>query len=75
MDLSSIRNFMIIFGLIRSVFDIVTFVTLREGFGANEPCSGAAAMKTPALRPSIGSSGSKPHSLAGLDRSESTVLA
>lgn len=30
----------VIFGLIRSVFDIVTFVTLRVGSGANEPCSG-----------------------------------
>lgn len=34
-DLPSIRNFMIVFGLISSVFDIVTFVTLRLGFGAN----------------------------------------
>jgi P-type Mg2+ transporter len=35
-NLPSIRNFMIIFGLISSVFDIVTFLTLRVGFGANE---------------------------------------
>jgi Mg2+-importing ATPase len=35
-NLPSIRTFMIIFGLISSVFDIVTFVTLRVGFGANE---------------------------------------
>jgi Mg2+-importing ATPase len=35
-NLPSIRNFMIIFGLISSVFDIVTFVTLRAGFGANQ---------------------------------------
>jgi len=33
-DLVGIRNFMIIFGLISSVFDIATFVVLRWGFGA-----------------------------------------
>jgi len=35
-DLPSIRNFMIVFGLISSVFDVVTFVTLRLGLGANQ---------------------------------------
>jgi Mg2+-importing ATPase len=33
-NLRSIRNFMIFYGLISSVFDIATFLTLRLGFGA-----------------------------------------
>ena len=33
-DLRRIRNFMIVFGLVSSVFDIATFLTLRLGFGA-----------------------------------------
>jgi len=33
-DLREIRNFMIVFGLVSSVFDILTFVVLRAGFGA-----------------------------------------
>ncbi|WP_211217883.1 magnesium-translocating P-type ATPase [Microbacterium luticocti] len=31
-----IRNYMIVFGLVSSVFDIVTFIVLRAGFGAGE---------------------------------------
>ena len=30
------RDFMIVFGVISSVFDVLTFVTLRLGFGAGE---------------------------------------
>jgi Mg2+-importing ATPase len=33
-DLRSIRNFMIVFGLLSSCLDILTFATLRLGFGA-----------------------------------------
>jgi Mg2+-importing ATPase len=33
-DIRSIRTFMVVFGLISSAFDILTFVTLRVGFGA-----------------------------------------
>jgi Mg2+-importing ATPase len=33
-DLRDVRNFMIVFGLVSSVFDILTFVVLRAGFGA-----------------------------------------
>lgn len=36
-DVPSIRNFMVIFGLISSAFDIVTFLVLRTGFGADAP--------------------------------------
>jgi Mg2+-importing ATPase len=32
-NLRSIRNFMVVFGLLSSVFDILTFLTLRLGFG------------------------------------------
>lgn len=35
-NISSIRKFMIIFGLVSSVFDILTFVTLRAVFDASE---------------------------------------
>src|SRR6266511_377120 len=35
-DLPSIRNFMIVFGLISSVLDVVTFLTLRLVLGANQ---------------------------------------
>ena len=34
-DVKSIRNFMLIFGLISSVFDIATFAVLRFGFNAD----------------------------------------
>jgi Mg2+-importing ATPase len=34
-DIRSIRTFMIVFGLISSAFDIVTFVVLRVGYDAN----------------------------------------
>jgi Mg2+-importing ATPase len=34
-NIASIRSFMIAFGLISSVFDIITFVTLRAGFDAS----------------------------------------
>jgi len=33
-NIKSIRNFMLVFGLISSVFDIITFVVLRLGFNA-----------------------------------------
>ena len=33
-NLRSVRNFMIVFGLLSSAFDILTFLTLRLGFGA-----------------------------------------
>jgi P-type Mg2+ transporter len=33
-SLSSIRTFMIVFGLVSTVFDLLTFATLRLGFGA-----------------------------------------
>jgi len=33
-DIKKIRNFMLLFGLISSVFDIITFVVLRLGFNA-----------------------------------------
>jgi Mg2+-importing ATPase len=33
-DLRSIRTFMVVFGLLSSVFDILTFAVLRLGFGA-----------------------------------------
>lgn len=33
-DLRSIRIFMVVFGLLSSVFDILTFAVLRLGFGA-----------------------------------------
>jgi Mg2+-importing ATPase len=33
-NLRSIRTFMVVFGLLSSVFDIITFLTLRLGFGA-----------------------------------------
>jgi Mg2+-importing ATPase len=33
-DIKKIRNFMILFGLISSVFDIITFLVLRLGFNA-----------------------------------------
>jgi Mg2+-importing ATPase len=33
-NIGAIRRFMIIFGLVSSAFDILTFVTLRVGFGA-----------------------------------------
>ena len=34
-DIKDVRNFMLLFGLISSVFDILTFVILRVGFGAD----------------------------------------
>ena len=34
-DIKNIRNFMLVFGLISSVFDILTFVILRAGFNAH----------------------------------------
>lgn len=34
-DIKSIRRFMILFGLLSSLFDILTFVILRVGFGAS----------------------------------------
>ena len=34
-DIHAIRNFMIIFGLVSSAFDILTFVILRAGFSAD----------------------------------------
>jgi P-type Mg2+ transporter len=34
-NLRSVRNFMIVFGLLSSAFDILTFLTLRLGFGAH----------------------------------------
>ncbi|HEX7405215.1 MAG TPA: magnesium-translocating P-type ATPase [Candidatus Nanopelagicaceae bacterium] len=34
-NMKSIRRFMILFGLLSSVFDILTFVILRAGFGAS----------------------------------------
>jgi Mg2+-importing ATPase len=34
-NVRTIRNFMIVYGVISSVFDIATFLTLRLGFGAN----------------------------------------
>src|SRR5207248_11725191 len=34
-DLRLIRNFMIVFGLVSSAFDIITFVVLRIGFSAD----------------------------------------
>jgi Mg2+-importing ATPase len=34
-NLRSVRTFMIVFGLLSSVFDILTFLTLRLGFGAS----------------------------------------
>jgi Mg2+-importing ATPase len=33
-DLRSVRTFMLVFGLLSSAFDILTFLTLRLGFGA-----------------------------------------
>jgi Mg2+-importing ATPase len=33
-DIRSIRRFMIVFGVVSSVFDVLTFVTLRHGFDA-----------------------------------------
>ena len=33
-DIASIRTFMIVFGLVSSLFDVLTFVILRAGFGA-----------------------------------------
>jgi Mg2+-importing ATPase len=35
-DIGFVRDFMIVFGLISSVFDFLTFGTLRIGFGADE---------------------------------------
>lgn len=35
-DIDDIRRFMIVFGLISSAFDVLTFVTLRAGFGAHQ---------------------------------------
>jgi Mg2+-importing ATPase len=35
-DIKSIRRFMILFGLLSSVFDIFTFLVLRIGFGASD---------------------------------------
>jgi Mg2+-importing ATPase len=32
-DLRSVRSFMIVFGLLSSVFDVLTFLALRLGFG------------------------------------------
>jgi Mg2+-importing ATPase len=41
-DLRSIRNFMIVFGLLSSCFDILTFATLRLGSAPAPPCSAVA---------------------------------
>ncbi|HJW21347.1 MAG TPA: magnesium-translocating P-type ATPase, partial [Candidatus Limnocylindrales bacterium] len=35
-NLDFVRDFMIVFGLISSVFDVLTFITLRLGFGTGE---------------------------------------
>ncbi|WP_343938567.1 magnesium-translocating P-type ATPase, partial [Pseudonocardia zijingensis] len=35
-DIAGIRNFMVVFGLLSTTFDVATFVTLRMGFGADE---------------------------------------
>jgi Mg2+-importing ATPase len=36
-SISRVRWFMIVFGLISSVFDVLTFVAILQGFGAGEP--------------------------------------
>lgn len=41
-DIGGVRNFMLVFGLVSTCFDVATFATLRIVFGADEPAFQAA---------------------------------